>query len=92
MEGYRPRFVLSGSIKMIERNKLSIQNRPDESYEHYELDRIGDRWSGQQEGYGGAYIGSIRHTDEILFALALTTIIFGAVFSIALVARVGAFQ
>jgi hypothetical protein len=37
-------------------------------------------------------IGSMRQTEDILFALALTILIFGAVFSIAFMAKMEAFR
>ncbi|HPW73717.1 MAG TPA: hypothetical protein PKZ03_07405 [Methanothrix sp.] len=39
-----------------------------------------------------AHADSIRHADEILFALTLTVLIFGSVFSMDIVARMGAMQ
>jgi|GEM_PF-449413 len=80
---------------MIGRDEINRPYRPDEpyeQYEHYELSGIGARLFGPIAGYLRAHRGSIRHTDEILFALALTVLIFGSVFSMDLMARMGAFQ
>ena len=83
-------------LKMIGRNEISEPYRPNEpnepyeQYEHYELSGIGARLFGPKAGYLRAQADSIRHTDEILFALALTVLIFGSVFSMDLMARMGA--
>lgn len=77
---------------MIGRDVINRPYRPDEHYEHYELSGIGARLFGPKAGYLRVHIDSIRHTDEILFALALTVLIFGSVFSMDLMARMGAFQ
>ncbi len=77
---------------MIGRYEIDRPYRPREPYEHYELSGIGARLFGSKAGYLRAHIDSIRHTDEILFALALTALIFGSVFSMDLVARMGAIR
>ena len=80
---------------MIGRNEIGgphRQNEPYEQFEHYELSGIGARLFGPKAGYLRAQVDSIRQTDEILFALALTVLIFGSVFSMDLMARMGAFQ
>lgn len=76
---------------MIGRNEISRPYRPNEPYE-CELSGIGAKLFGSKAGNLRAHADSIRHTDEILFALALTVLIFGSVFSMDLVARMGAFQ
>ena len=80
---------------MIGRDVINRPYRPDEpyeQYEHYELSGIGARLFGPKAGYLRVHKDSIRHTDEILFALALTVLIFGSVFSMDLIARMGVFQ
>jgi len=82
----------SGKWKMIGRDEISRSYRHNETYEHYELSGIGARLFGSKAGYLRAYGDSIRHADEILFALALTVLILGSVFSMDLMARMGALQ
>lgn len=80
---------------MIGRDVINRPYRPDEpyeQYEHYELSGIGARLFGPKAGYLRVHKDCIRHTDEILFALALTVLIFGSVFSMDLIARMGVFQ
>ncbi|WP_348305246.1 hypothetical protein [Methanothrix sp.] len=77
---------------MIGRDEKGKDYRPNEPYEHYELSGIGARLFGPKAGYVRAQADSIRQADEILFALALTVLIFGSVLSMDLMARMGAFQ
>lgn len=74
---------------MIGRDEISKNYRP---YEHYEFSGIGGRLFGPKAGYVRAQADSIRQADEILFALALTVLIFGSVLSMDIMARMGAFQ
>ena len=74
---------------MIGKNEISKISRHNE---HCELSGIGARLLGSKAGYMRAHAESIRHADEIMFALTLTVLILGSVFSMDIMARMGAMQ